>query len=302
MTTPLQQAAQAVIDRWDSPAWKDRPHTAEYIEGLRKALDDEIAQSVEPVADDIVAGALYDFLGYLTSRRTRITMSDRDDAGAAADALVDWSKTRKINLAEARVVDWNDYTHPPQPQATTAVPSGERAELIAELRRGVEWNHFNEVMNGSRVEAAMGRAAGMLAADAREIDRLRSIAREAADAATELQRQVLVLKAQQVSVPQGWMLVPLKATPAMSEAGANGAREYYELFGGNSPSAIYEAMIRAAPQPPQADAPPQRQPMTDQEISELALQEQLLLFCDSLDELTCIVRAVENHHEIYAPK
>ena len=48
MTTPLQKAAQSVIDRWDSPAWKNQPHTAEYIEGLRKALVDELAQSVEP--------------------------------------------------------------------------------------------------------------------------------------------------------------------------------------------------------------------------------------------------------------
>lgn len=48
MTTPLQKAAQAVIDRWDSPAWKDQPHTAEYILALRKALDAELAQAVEP--------------------------------------------------------------------------------------------------------------------------------------------------------------------------------------------------------------------------------------------------------------
>ena len=49
MTTPLQQAAQALIDRWDSPYWKLAP-TADYIAGLRKALDAELQQSVEPVA------------------------------------------------------------------------------------------------------------------------------------------------------------------------------------------------------------------------------------------------------------
>ena len=69
----------------------------------------------EPVVvpEDVIAGALYDFLGYLTSRRTRITMSDRDDAGAAVDALVDWSKTRKIRLEDACVKNWEKYTHPP---------------------------------------------------------------------------------------------------------------------------------------------------------------------------------------------
>ena len=50
MNTPLQQAAQAVIDRWDSPLWKDQPQTGVYIAELRKALADEQAQAVEPVA------------------------------------------------------------------------------------------------------------------------------------------------------------------------------------------------------------------------------------------------------------
>jgi len=50
VTTPLQTAAQAVIDRWDSPSWKDQPHTGEYILALRKALDAELQQAVETVA------------------------------------------------------------------------------------------------------------------------------------------------------------------------------------------------------------------------------------------------------------
>jgi hypothetical protein len=32
-------AAQAVIDRWDSPDWKDETHTADYINVLRRALN-----------------------------------------------------------------------------------------------------------------------------------------------------------------------------------------------------------------------------------------------------------------------
>ena len=34
----LREAAQAVIDRWDTPHWKDVPATAEYIGRLRAAL------------------------------------------------------------------------------------------------------------------------------------------------------------------------------------------------------------------------------------------------------------------------
>ena len=36
--TPLQQAAQALVDRWDTPLWKDAPHTGKYIDALRAAL------------------------------------------------------------------------------------------------------------------------------------------------------------------------------------------------------------------------------------------------------------------------
>lgn len=35
----LIKTAQAVIDRWDSPNWKDGTHTAEYIHALRQAVD-----------------------------------------------------------------------------------------------------------------------------------------------------------------------------------------------------------------------------------------------------------------------
>lgn len=35
---PLVEAAQAVVLRWDSPLWKDAPHTGEFIGRLRDAL------------------------------------------------------------------------------------------------------------------------------------------------------------------------------------------------------------------------------------------------------------------------
>lgn len=50
MNTPLQQAAQELIDRWDSPMWRYQQATTDVIAELRKALDAEIAQSVEPYA------------------------------------------------------------------------------------------------------------------------------------------------------------------------------------------------------------------------------------------------------------
>lgn len=35
----LREAAQAVVDRWDTPVWKDVPATAVYINALRAALE-----------------------------------------------------------------------------------------------------------------------------------------------------------------------------------------------------------------------------------------------------------------------
>lgn len=34
----LRSAAQAVVDRWDTPLWKDVPATGEFINALRTAL------------------------------------------------------------------------------------------------------------------------------------------------------------------------------------------------------------------------------------------------------------------------
>ena len=96
--TPLQTAAQALIDRWDSPLWKDQPHTAEYIAELRKALDDEITHSVEPDA-----------------------WLRHDDF----KAMTDDEKSSWIESGNADVVQEYTkplYLHPPQPQATPPVP------------------------------------------------------------------------------------------------------------------------------------------------------------------------------------
>ena len=66
MTTPhtsgaadLRTAAQAVVDRWDTPLWKDVPATAEYIGRLRAALaaGQATAAPAQPAAQRGVAYA-----------------------------------------------------------------------------------------------------------------------------------------------------------------------------------------------------------------------------------------------------
>lgn len=34
----LREAAQAVIERWDAPSWKETEHTAVFINRLREAI------------------------------------------------------------------------------------------------------------------------------------------------------------------------------------------------------------------------------------------------------------------------
>lgn len=45
---------------------------------------------------EVVAGALYDFMGYLTTREELLTLSATDDAAPAAEALYKFLKLRNI--------------------------------------------------------------------------------------------------------------------------------------------------------------------------------------------------------------
>ena len=45
---PLVEAAQALVDRWDTPLWKDVPHTGAFIGRLRKALSPYTTRAAQP--------------------------------------------------------------------------------------------------------------------------------------------------------------------------------------------------------------------------------------------------------------
>jgi hypothetical protein len=55
--TDLRKAAQAVVERWDTPSWKDVPATAIYIEALRQAL---AHQTLDELAAESQRLGLYD--------------------------------------------------------------------------------------------------------------------------------------------------------------------------------------------------------------------------------------------------
>jgi len=109
-----------------------------------------------------------------------------------------------------------------------------REALIAALRDRHLKTDTREVML---------KAADMLESDATELTRLRDLARDAANAATQLQKQVLAHKAQQVAVPVGWALVPIEPTKEMLWAA-----KFYDYTNPTDPTwgGIYKVMLAAA--------------------------------------------------------
>ena len=94
----------------------------------------------EPVAHPVIAGALYDFMGWLTSRKERIVLSSADNASPAADAIKDFAKMRDLSLDNAQVETWREALAQPEPEMLTiAYQSGYHDGKKAALA-GREWN------------------------------------------------------------------------------------------------------------------------------------------------------------------
>lgn len=70
----------------------------------------------EPVAHQVIAGALFDFMGWLTSRNERLVLSSADNAGPAVEVIKEFAKMRGLSLDDARVQDWQDTTPPAAPE------------------------------------------------------------------------------------------------------------------------------------------------------------------------------------------
>ena len=87
-----------------------REALAEHAMRETQRLGQEIEQ--EPVAHSVIAGALFDFMGWLTSRKERLVLSSADEASPAVDAIRDFAKMRGLSLDDAKVQDWD--TAPPQ--------------------------------------------------------------------------------------------------------------------------------------------------------------------------------------------
>jgi hypothetical protein len=75
----------------------------------------EIYKPQEPDAHAVVAGALFDFMGWLTSRKERLVLSSADDASPAVEAIAAFAKMRGLMLTDAQVLGWQDMIGALQP-------------------------------------------------------------------------------------------------------------------------------------------------------------------------------------------
>jgi len=66
----------------------------------------------EPVAHSVISGALFDLMGWLTSRKERIVLSSADNASPAVEAITEFARMRNLSLDDAKVQDWR--TTPPK--------------------------------------------------------------------------------------------------------------------------------------------------------------------------------------------
>ena len=57
-----------------------------------------------------IAGALFDFLGWATTRPAVLRLGASECPQPAVEALKEWAKTRGLSLKDADVMEWNQST------------------------------------------------------------------------------------------------------------------------------------------------------------------------------------------------
>lgn len=91
------------------------------------------------VIHGVIAGALFDFMGWLTSRPKRIMLGSSDEASPAVDAIQEFAKMRGLSLDDARVQDWQDITTSPAAQPAPVQDVDWKDMYEKEKRRSEMW-------------------------------------------------------------------------------------------------------------------------------------------------------------------
>ena len=99
----LREAATAVYERWDSPLWKDLPHTGEYMQALCDALNEPDRLEVEYQAATLRIDNDLMVIAALTAERDAYAKA-ADDMAAAHKVERDALKEALDKFSEAEIL------------------------------------------------------------------------------------------------------------------------------------------------------------------------------------------------------
>ena len=145
-TTKLAEALRRLINASMVAMTDQELATGETLSAWEDANEALAAhEAAKPAEHAIVAGALFDFLGFLTTSKRRWTFSGSDEAGPAVEALEQWAAKRGLHLDEAIVEGWMEKLRA-APVAVASPLSDEQIEAMP------VWKHFVGLMPEHRLE------------------------------------------------------------------------------------------------------------------------------------------------------
>lgn len=120
----LQQALDA-LKEWDalikyqylgtSEAMTDMQYAAWHTEDAIKTLEAELAKPEQELVEHaVIAGVLFDFMGWLTSRQERLVLSASDEASPAVKVIQEFANMRELSLDDAKVKNWQNILASPR--------------------------------------------------------------------------------------------------------------------------------------------------------------------------------------------
>jgi hypothetical protein len=101
----------------------------------------------EPVAHSVVAGALFDFMGWLTSREKRLILSSVDEASPAVEAITEFAKKRNLSLKNAEVGYWMEFLSTPPQRTWVGLTDEHKEGLIYMTDPNPEPHHLRELID-----------------------------------------------------------------------------------------------------------------------------------------------------------
>lgn len=138
MSKELTMAAQQALEQLEFlNACYPHKTAADAIAALQSALTQRPAAQTEREADGlplIVAGAIFDFAGFMTTRSEVIEVGSTAEAGPVADLVKEWAELRGLDLADAAVLSWQLHiTRASLPAPQQATPASAPQSLLMRL-------------------------------------------------------------------------------------------------------------------------------------------------------------------------